>query len=77
MSGGPDENDAEQDRLVAFNLRGREGGAMPESTDKASVRASQGGSSRTYVAFGGNRTSGPLDVAAAVNAGGGQRTHGL
>lgn len=34
---------------VAFNLRGREGGAMPESTDLASVRSASGGSSRTYV----------------------------
>lgn len=34
---------------IAFNLRGREGGAMPEPTDVASLRASSGGSSRTYV----------------------------
>lgn len=36
---------------VAMNLRGREGGAMPELDDKASLRAADGGSSRSYVAF--------------------------
>jgi len=35
---------------VAFNLRGRDGGAMPEVTDVASLRAASGGSSRSYVA---------------------------
>jgi DNA (cytosine-5)-methyltransferase 1 len=35
---------------VAFNLRGRDGGAMPECSDVASVRAASGGSSRSYVA---------------------------
>ena len=35
---------------VAFNLRGREGGAMPEETDVASLRSASGGSSRSYVA---------------------------
>jgi hypothetical protein len=34
---------------IAFNLRGREGGAMPEPTDVASLRSASGGSSRTYV----------------------------
>ena len=36
---------------VAFNLRGRDGGAMPEMADLASVRAASGGSSRSYVAW--------------------------
>jgi DNA (cytosine-5)-methyltransferase 1 len=36
---------------LAFNLRGREGGAMPEPADTASVRAASGGSSNSYVAF--------------------------
>jgi len=36
---------------VAMNLRGREGGAMPELSDVASLRAASGGSSRSYVAF--------------------------
>ena len=37
---------------VAFNLRGREGGAMPEVDDSelAVQRSASGGSSRTYVA---------------------------
>ena len=34
---------------VAFNLRGREGGAMAEMAEMASLRASSGGSSRTYI----------------------------
>ena len=38
--------------VVAFNLRGREGGAMPEADpdNLASQRAASGGSSRSYVA---------------------------
>lgn len=36
---------------IAFNLRGREGGAMPEGPyDVASIRAASGGSSRSYIA---------------------------
>ncbi len=36
---------------VAFDLRGREGGAMPEGAhDTANIRAADGGSSRSYVA---------------------------
>ena len=38
-------------QAVAFNLRGREGGAMPEVTESASLRASNGGSSNSYIAF--------------------------
>jgi DNA (cytosine-5)-methyltransferase 1 len=35
-----------------MNLRGREGGAMPELDDVASLRAAEGGSSRSYaIAF--------------------------
>jgi DNA (cytosine-5)-methyltransferase 1 len=37
-------------QAVAMNLRGREGGAMPELDDLASIRAASGGSSRSYVA---------------------------
>lgn len=37
-------------QAVAMNLRGRLGGAMPEIDDKASLRAADGGSSRSYVA---------------------------
>lgn len=35
---------------VAMNLRGRDGGAMPELDDVASLRAASGGSSRSYLA---------------------------
>ena len=35
---------------VAMNLRGRDGGAMPELADVASMRSASGGSSRSYVA---------------------------
>lgn len=36
---------------VAFDLRGRDGGAMPEGPhDTANIRAALGGSSRSYVA---------------------------
>ena len=38
-------------QAVAMNLRGRDGGAMPELDDVASLRAASGGSSRSYVAF--------------------------
>ena len=38
-------------QTVAFDLRGREGGAMPEGPhDTANIRAASGGSSRSYVA---------------------------
>ena len=37
-------------QAVAFDLRGREGGAMPEGAhDTANIRATNGGSSRSYV----------------------------
>jgi DNA (cytosine-5)-methyltransferase 1 len=37
--------------VVAFDLRGREGGAMPEGPhDTANLRAASGGSSRSYIA---------------------------
>ncbi len=74
-AGSATQQDAETGMLVAFNLRGREGGAMPEAADVASLRASSGGSSRSYVAYGGNNTAGPIDVATAVNAHGGTGRH--
>ena len=41
-----------QAQAVAFDLRGREGGAMPEGPhDTAAIRAASGGSSRSYVAL--------------------------
>jgi DNA (cytosine-5)-methyltransferase 1 len=40
-------------QAVAFDMRGREGGAMPEGPhDTANIRAASGGSSRSYVAQG-------------------------
>jgi DNA (cytosine-5)-methyltransferase 1 len=50
-SSGRDLSDSSALLPVAFNLRGRNGGAMPESADAASVRAASGGSSNSYVAF--------------------------
>ena len=38
-------------QAVAFNLRGREGGALPELAGAVSLRASTGGSSNSYIAF--------------------------
>jgi len=38
-------------QAVAFNLRGRDDGAMPEISDMASMRAASGGSSNSYIAF--------------------------
>jgi len=35
---------------MVFNMRGREGGAMAEMAEMASIRAASGGSSRSYVA---------------------------
>lgn len=60
---------------VAMNLRGRDGGAMPEIDDKASLRAADGGSSRSYVAFHGTQdpdVSG--DIAPPLGTNGGQET---
>ena len=50
-SSGRDLSDSSALLPIAFNLRGRDGGAMPESADAASVRAASGGSSNSYVAF--------------------------
>lgn len=42
---------AAHQHAVAFDLRGREGGAMPEGPyDTANIRAASGGSSRSYIA---------------------------
>ncbi|MHB1959292.1 MAG: DNA (cytosine-5-)-methyltransferase [Acidobacteriaceae bacterium] len=38
-------------QAVAFNLRGREGGSIPEPSPMASICAASGGSSNSYVAF--------------------------
>jgi DNA (cytosine-5)-methyltransferase 1 len=68
---------ARESTLIAFDLRGREGGSMPESGhDTASVRASSGGSSRSYVAFAENSRAelrlegGDGDTVGALKTGG-------
>ena len=48
MTGALDSS-SPQAQAVAFNLRGREGGAMAEMAEMASVRAASGGSSRSCV----------------------------
>jgi len=52
--GGPDDNFAQGGRLVAFALRGRDEGALPEihgdGESVGSLRSSNGGSSRDYIA---------------------------
>jgi DNA (cytosine-5)-methyltransferase 1 len=48
---GRDLSDGSAILPVAFNLRGREGGAMPEVSESASMRASAGGSTNSYIAF--------------------------
>jgi len=50
-SSGRDLSDSSALLPLSFNLRGRDGGAMPEPADAASVRAAPGGSSNSYVAF--------------------------
>ncbi|AWM89118.1 DNA cytosine methyltransferase [Microvirga sp. 17 mud 1-3] len=59
---------------VAVALRGRDGGATAELGDDVSFtpRACSGGGDKPHVivpvAFGGNNTSGPIDVSPALNA---------
>lgn len=52
--GGADDNWAQGGRLVAFALRGRNEGALPEihgdGSTVGSIRAAEGGSSRDYIA---------------------------
>jgi DNA (cytosine-5)-methyltransferase 1 len=60
MAGGPVGGNQGGDYIVqpaiAFALRGREGGAMPEISDGVSaLRSASGGSSRDYVAFAQNQ----------------------
>ena len=68
-----------QHPAFAFDLRGREGGAMPEGPhDTANIRAAAGGSSRSYVAepvafdclAGGNTGLSIGDVPGALHGGG-------
>lgn len=47
----PSKSGGGQPHAVAFDMRGRQGGAMPEGPhDTANIRAASGGSSRSYVA---------------------------
>lgn len=46
---------------IAFNLRGRDGGAMPEPDDLASIRAASGGSSRSHIAHSAVRRLTPRE----------------
>jgi len=59
---------------LSVAIRGRDGGGTAELGDDlaGALRASQGGSDKPHVlAFGGNNTTGPIDVATAVRAKGG------
>lgn len=59
-------------QAVALNLRGRDGGVNAELADKASLRAADGGSSRSYVAFHGTQdpdVSGDLSPPLGTNHG--------
>lgn len=52
---------------VAFDLRGREGGSQFEGPhDTANIRASSGGSSRSYVAFDTTQITSPLNRSRAL-----------
>jgi DNA (cytosine-5)-methyltransferase 1 len=63
---------ANTSQAVAFNLRGRDGGAMPEVSDVASLRAASGGSSRSYVGAIGwsEELTAHHDLAGTVQRGG-------
>jgi DNA (cytosine-5)-methyltransferase 1 len=43
--------DGTSGQAIAFNLRGRDEGAIPELSDAASLRSATGGSSNSYIAF--------------------------
>ncbi len=63
-------------QAVAFNLRGREGGALPEMADAASLRAAGGGSSNSYVAFSAKDSGADADELAPTLRGMGyDRSH--
>lgn len=70
-TGGTDGNDAEQNRLVAFQCNGTNVGfnsGITGTLRQGNGHLTGGG---PMVAFGGNRTSGPLEVATARSAHGG------
>jgi site-specific DNA-cytosine methylase len=71
-------NGTDRTDLIAFNLRGREGGSLPEPCDRASLRASSGGSSsRTYVSGFQSSQSGTreCDTHATLDSNNGSRRH--
>jgi DNA (cytosine-5)-methyltransferase 1 len=64
--------------IIAFDMRGREGGAMPEGPhDTANIRAASGGSSRFYVAFTANDYGGDAleDLSPTLRSGGSDKSH--
>ncbi len=75
------DNASREGLLVAFNLRGREGGAVPEiDPDGLAVqRAASGGSSRSYIAFdskaSGRNGFGIGEVSPTLRAMGHKQTH--
>lgn len=67
-----------QQKYLAFNLRGREGGSLPESCDQASLRSASGGSSsRSYVTGFQGSQSGirEVDAHATLDSNNGSRRH--
>jgi DNA (cytosine-5)-methyltransferase 1 len=63
-------------QAVAFNLRGRDSGALPEVSDAASLRAASGGSSNSYIAFSAKDYGADVDdVAPTLRGMGHDRSH--
>jgi len=63
-------------QVVAVSFRGRDDGVHAEcekSDVSPALRASQGGSDKLFVAFGGGNTSGPIDIATTCMAHGSGR----
>jgi DNA (cytosine-5)-methyltransferase 1 len=66
-------------QAVAFNLRGRDGGAQPEADpdNLAALRAASGGSSRSYIAFSAKDHGADAmeDCSPTLRAGGHSKSH--
>jgi DNA (cytosine-5)-methyltransferase 1 len=63
-------------QAVAFNLRGRDGGALPELSDAASLRAASGGSSNSYIAFSAKDSGADVsDIAPTLRGMGHESSH--
>ena len=61
---------------VAFNLRGRDGGAMPEQSQTASLRAATGGSTNSYIAFSAKDHGADVgDIAPTLRGMGNESSH--